>query len=286
MNRHDLPTNEPSWLADPRAYLTELGQGPDDGFDPGEAALAFSALGRPTAALGQCMAHLDTLAKDVELAAEDAENALDRARALASIVYEKCGYAGDTLTYEDMQNADLARVIDRRKGLPVALGILHMSIAYKLGWTVEGLAFPSHFLLRLDYNGERLALDPFDRARVLNAADMRDLLKRVQGDGAELSAAHYQPVSNRAVLLRLQNNIKLRRLHMVDINGALGVVEAMSTFAPGVVELISEAALLNMRLENIGEAIRCFERYLAAEPDEALRQKTAQLLEDLKRRLN
>ncbi len=33
-------------------------------------------------------------------------------------------YHGDTLTCHDLQNANPMRVIDRRKGLPVALGIL------------------------------------------------------------------------------------------------------------------------------------------------------------------
>ncbi len=132
----------------------------------------------------------------------------------------------------------------------------------------------------------RLPLDPFDQARVLTAADMRRLLKSMLGEDAELTTEHYQPVSDQAVLLRLQNNIKLRRLKAGDIAGALRTAEAMRAFAPGQIELLREVALMHMRLENVGEAIRCFETYLGAEPDATLRHRAASLLQELKNKLN
>ena len=40
------------------------------------------------------------------------------ARVLADTIASRHGYAGDHDTYDDPQNADLIRVIDRRRGLP------------------------------------------------------------------------------------------------------------------------------------------------------------------------
>ena len=128
--------------------------------------------------------------------------------------------------------------------------------------------------------------DPFDGGAILSAADMRRILKTVHGEQAELTADCYEPVSDRAVLLRLQNNIKLRRLKIGDIPGALRVAEGMFAFAPATAELAREIAMMHTRLENISEAIRHFELYLAAEPNDALRHKAAALLQDLKNRLN
>lgn len=279
--------DDPTWAADPLAYLARLGEGPASGFDPGAAALAFAALERPKTPFGRYLRHLDQLARDVDAAMEEEDdNAENCAAALAQVIYEENGYAGDRQTYDDMQNADLARVIDRRKGLPVALGILHMSVAHRLDWSIVGLAFPSHFLLRLEYGGERLPLDPFDGGRILAAPDMRRLLKAMQGESAELTTEHYAPVSDRDVLLRLQNNIKIRRLKAGDFKGALRVAEGMRAFAPDVLELLREIAMIHTRLENIGDAIRHFEAYLDAEPDESLRHRAASLLQDLKNRLN
>ncbi len=63
--------------------------------------------------------------------------------ALAEVIARSYAYRGDSETYDDLQNADLVRVIERRKGLPVALSILYMHVARAQGWTAEGLAFPA-----------------------------------------------------------------------------------------------------------------------------------------------
>jgi regulator of sirC expression with transglutaminase-like and TPR domain len=280
MRRDDTP----HWADDPKGYLATLGQGPESGFDAGAAALAFAALDRPKAAHGRYLDHLDKLAEAASLL--PASDAVSQVRALSQVIYEDFGYAGDTRTYDDMQNASLIRVIDRKKGLPVALGILHMSIAYRLDWSIVGLSFPSHFLLRVEAGGERLSIDPFDDGQILGAADMRRLLKNMLGPDAELTAEHYQPVSDRAVLLRLQNNIKIRRLRAGDIQGGLRSAEAMAAFAPEITDLVREIAMMHMRLENIGDAIRHFETYLDAEPNETLRHKVTSMLQELKNRLN
>ena len=47
--------------------------------------------------------------------------------ALAEVIARSYGYRGDSETYDDLQNADLVRVIERRKGLPVALSILYLA---------------------------------------------------------------------------------------------------------------------------------------------------------------
>ena len=61
---------------------------------------------------------------------------------LAEVIARAYAYRGDRETYDDLQNADLARVIERRKGLPVALSILYLHAARQqvLVWTVNDQA--------------------------------------------------------------------------------------------------------------------------------------------------
>ena len=53
---------------------------------------------------------------------------------LAEIIARSYAYRGDTESYDDLQNADLVRVMERRKGLPVALSILYLHVARAQGW--------------------------------------------------------------------------------------------------------------------------------------------------------
>ena len=251
----------------------------------GAAALALACLDRPGVDLARYHAHLETLAREVRDAAGGADAAGDRLGALLAVISDRHGYRGDNLTYDDLQNANLMRVIDRHKGLPVALGILYLHAGRAQGWDIAGLAFPGHFLLRLDGAGDLGILDPFSADRIEGAAGLRALLKSIGGEDRELSAEHYAAVSDREVLLRLQNNLKLRLLQSGRAEAALSVVESMLLLAPDRGALWHERGLINARLGNLGAAIRSLEGVLERERDSGVRFATAALLQELKNRL-
>lgn len=275
---------------DAEALLRRIGSGPDDGIDLAGAALALAALDpSETAAdlpLDACRDHLERIARNVAAAGDGDGTAGDRCEALAAAIHGDHGYDGDMATYDDLQNANLARVIERRKGLPIALGILYMHAARHCGWTIHGLNFPGHFLLRLDGTDDRVILDPFHQGQARDAGDMRGLLKSLQGAEAELTQEHYRRVSDRDVLLRLQNNVKLRLMQLQRYEQAAATVDRMLLFAPGVFTLWREAGLLHGHVGNLGSAIAALETYLDIETREPARREVSSHLRQLRRRLN
>ncbi|HVG81068.1 MAG TPA: transglutaminase-like domain-containing protein [Methylomirabilota bacterium] len=272
--------------AEAEAILTRTAGQADAEIDLAEAALALAALDRPQVPLARYRAHLAELAGDVGNEARAREHGVDQAAALARVLFERYGYEGDRLTYDDLQNANLMRVIDRRKGLPVALGILMIHAARAQGWDMVGLAFPAHFLVRLESGGGRLILDPFAGGRVLGPAELRELLKEVAGEGAELKPSHYEPVGNRAVLLRLQNNLKTRLIQEQKLEAAGRVLTRMLLFAPDEPQLWREAGMLEARVGNLKRAIGLIETYRQKSLGEAQRRQAAVLLQELAQRLH
>jgi regulator of sirC expression with transglutaminase-like and TPR domain len=252
----------------------------------GEAALALASYERPRVGLARYRQHLATIARDVGRHGGAAGDLAARARALNEIILLKYGYSGDELTYDDLQNANLMRVVDRRKGLPVALGILYLHAARAQGWDSVGLGFPGHFLVRLSEGAERLILDPFHGGRVCDAATLRELLKAMAGQEVELAPEHYAPVADRDVLLRLQNNLKSRLLQAGRHERALRVVETMLLLAPDVAELWHEAGLLNARLGNMRAGADALEEFIVRAPEGAARHQAAAILQQLKSKLN
>jgi regulator of sirC expression with transglutaminase-like and TPR domain len=271
-------------------YLRELAQMSSSILPIGEAALALASFERPRVGLARYRQHLAALARDVGRhsgAKGHSEGDLAaRAQALNEIILLKHGYSGDELTYDDLQNANLMRVVDRRKGLPVALGILYLHAARAQGWDSVGLGFPGHFLVRLTDGAERLILDPFHGGRVCDAAALRELLKAMAGQEVELSPNHYAPVTDRDVLLRLQNNLKSRLLQAGRFERALGVVETMLLLAPDLAELWHEAGLLHARLGNMRAGANALEQFILRAPESTARHQAAALLQQLKSKLN
>ncbi len=251
-----------------------------------EAALALASYERPRVSLLRYRRHLETIARDVGRHRGAAGGLTARALALNEIILLKYGYSGDELTYDDLQNANLMRVVDRRKGLPVALGILFLHAARAQGWDSVGLGFPGHFLVRLTEGAERLILDPFHGGRVCDAATLRELLKAMAGQEVELAPEHYAPVADRDVLLRLQNNVKSRLLQTGRHEPALRVVETMLLLAPDLPELWQEAGLLNARLGNMKAGANALEQFIVRAPEGTARHQAAALLQQLKSKLN
>jgi len=267
-------------------YLRELAARDPQILPIGEAALALASFERPRVGLARYRQHLAALARDVGRHGDAAGDLAGRARALNEIILLKHGYSGDELTYDDLQNANLIRVVDRRKGLPVALGILYLHAARVQGWDSVGLAFPGHFLIRLQEGPERLILDPFHGGKTCDAAALRELLKAMAGQEVELTPEHYAPVADRDILLRLQNNVKSRLLQAGRHEHALRVVETMLLLAPDVADLWQESGLLHGRLGNLRAAVRAIEEYVSRVPDGRARHHAAALLQQLKSKLN
>jgi regulator of sirC expression with transglutaminase-like and TPR domain len=281
--------NEPPTNFDPETcarFLRELGASGAQVLPIAEAALALASFERPHVDLGRYRDHLRLIARDVGQHQDAVGDLAARARALNEIILLKYGYSGDKLTYDDLQNANLIRVVDRRKGLPVALGILYIHAARAQGWHMAGLAFPGHFLVRLADGPERVIIDPFHDGQICGAAELRDLLKAATGRDSELSPEHYAVVSDRDVLLRLQNNLKARLLQTQNPERALTVVETMLMLAPDLAELWHEAGMLHRHLGNMRAAAAALEQYVLRAPEGTARHQAAAILQQLRTQLN
>lgn len=245
--------------------------------DLAEAALACAALDRGTLDLEPYRLHLATMIDDVR-----ARPAAVPPDLLAAVLAQWHGYRGDRETYDDIVNADLAHVIDRRKGLPVALSILWMHVARGCGWRCVGLNTPGHFVIKLDAEGGSWVLDPFDGGSILDDEALQTLMGRGQRPAAERVAA----VDDRSVLLRLQNNIKLRLQRDGQTHRALAVIERMLIVAPRAAELWREAGSINAALENLRAAIDCLDTAIALAASADARQRIAADRARLTGRLN
>ena len=164
-------------MLSPRDALDAVGQLPDVEIDIAGAALLLARIDAPESDWRAARRHLSELAREaVELArAQRARDLAARAGALAGLITARHRYRGDTDTYDDPANANLIRVVERRRGLPVALGVLWLHCTRAIGWGAHGIDFPGHFLLALEAEplsrqhrqatAQQVVLDVFRRRR-------------------------------------------------------------------------------------------------------------------------
>ncbi|PKR54615.1 hypothetical protein COO20_07610 [Thalassospira marina] len=252
----------------------------------------LASLDRPERDIAPYFARLDDICADLERSIADATasngtppRVMDLAIALQNVIPGHHDFQGDEENYDDTENANLMCVIDRKRGLPVALALLYLHAAARCGLDMTGIDFPGHFLLRLEASGERVLIDPFHNGIVLGAAELRELLKAFQGLDAELQPEHYREATDQTILLRLQNNIKVRALRSGDLAYATTILERCLIIAPDEPGLWHQAGTLHARLNNDEKALAAFEQFLKLNHDPRHQQRIKTLAAELRDRI-
>ena len=181
-------------LSDIQARLKQIGTRGDEHVPLLETLLLLGAMNWQEIDLDPYRAHIEELhhALGDEILAnpiKDGQSVLQwRLDRLNTVLVDQYGYHPDTDTdnYDDPDKVNLLDIIDRRSGVPLALGVLYMDLAEHQKWPVTGLNFPGHFLMRFDEGAQRHIVDPFHPNEMVDAGKLRQLLKSVLGPRAEL----------------------------------------------------------------------------------------------------
>ncbi len=279
-------------MADPRQALEAIGLLPDSEIDPATAALQLARLDSPGSDWLHASAHLSELAREAAGlgAVLSGRSAEQRIGALAGLIHVRFGYRGDRETYDHLDNANLIRVIARRRGLPVALGVIWLHCIRAAGWEGHGIDFPGHFLVALpasiptDVPSRPGALiDVFENGASIGTPELLLLLRRLMGQDAPLRPGMLRPMAVRDVLLRLQRNLVQRRMQAGQLQAALGSLEGMLQIAPDLAPNWLDAADLHRRLGRPAEAIACLERFLHLVPESDTSRQVQAEIDALKR---
>lgn len=212
--------------------IAHLGLLDDEEIELDIAALELSSLDHPGLELQPYFDQLDALEVELREEGEDAETSEQQAETLSAVLSGRHGFAGDSASYDAPLNADMIRVLDRRRGLPVSLSILYVAMARRLGWIAEALNTPSHVLVRLGPLDSPVLIDPFHDGLVVSDGTLERLLRQSLGPATRFDPSHVAPLPNRLVLVRLLLNQASRAEQAGDIARAITVYERIVEVAP------------------------------------------------------
>ena len=278
----DRPDSTPT----AQELLKGIGDGPDSGFDIFDGALALAAVERPRVDLARYRDHMSVLNNGVETAIGGKARTPEKCiSAFRQFIVVENDYQADIATYDDLQNANLLRVIERRKGLPGSLGILYLRAARAQGWSAESLNSPGHILVLLEQEGRRAIIDPLNKGATPTADELHRLLKATFGADAELAPHCYATVTDRDILLRLQNDVKLRLTQLGEGARAVSTIKVMLDFAPNESSLWCELAALEAKRGNL-QTTSTLDEHLQREIRGGPHQEASFLLQRLQSRAN
>ena len=257
-----------------------LGLLEEEGILLDHAALSLALLDHPDVDAAPHEAVLDAIATRLAVVGGQATDARGRAAALAQVIGGDFGCVGDQDSYDDPANADLVRVIERRRGLPVSLSILYVAAARRLGWVANVLDVPGHVLVLVGEDAAPVIVDPF-RGGVSVERDQLAAMLTATRSGRAAAVSHVAAMPNRAVLVRLLLNQATRAEAAGKGRRALTLYSRMTSVAPGYGQPWWERARLELVDGDVDAARASLSAMLEITREPGVRRRIADLLGSL-----
>jgi len=268
-----------------RASFEETVAEPGDGFALDRAALLIAAEEYPDLPIDCYVVELDVLARRIRERLHADAGPHEVLRRMRQVLVVEEGFSGNCDQYYDPRNSFLNDVLDRRVGIPIALSTVYLEIARRIGFPLEGVGFPGHFLVKYSHHGDDIVVDPFHDGSILTTDDLERRLDEMFGGRIRHEAKLLTPVSSRRLLFRMLGNLKSIYLRNEDSRRALAAVERMLILEPSEVGEHRDRGLLLKQLGRPIEALQSLSRYRALAPEATDHTTIGAMVEELKLRV-
>lgn len=233
-----------------------------------EAALAIAEEEYPGLDPSPYLRKLESMAAKVRERAPGEARATAMIPALRAVLFGEGGFRGNDQDYYDPRNSFLNEVMDRRLGIPISLSLIYIEVAWRVGFKVEGVSFPGHFLVRYDGGTPRaLFIDPYNGGEILSPEQCEERWRAVtHGRGGEFDPHVLEAVGPRQMLARMLHNLKKIYIERRDDVRSLWVIDRLLILDPASSEEKRDRGLVTARLGGHQAALRDLTSYLDDNP--------------------
>lgn len=176
--------------------------------------------------------------------------------ALNHYLFQEQGLQGDRGNFDNPENAVLPKVLERRLGLPIALSILWIDVARRLGMDAVGVGLPGHFIAGLRLDLGTLYFDPFHGGHPVGEEQAASLVRRNTGGRSAFVPAMLEPLPHRAILARLVRNLHARFLRSQSWEEAFWTATHLVLLSPEDPLPYRDRAFVRLRRGEVIEALK------------------------------
>jgi len=274
----------------PKAEFAAMLEGSDAAIDLIRAALCIAGEHNPALDPEESYRRLEKLGDRARAQIDTEQNLDDIADKLCHLLYRQVGFCGDSKDYYNPDNSYIDRVLETRRGIPISLALVYISVGEALGLRVDGVGFPAHFLLKLSHGDsnparqtdqtEGVLIDPFS-GQVLSVDDCKDLLAISSDNTMPFKAEYLQTIGKRAILRRMLGNLKGIYISKKDYVEALSLCDRLLLLDKDAIQDRIDRAGVLEQLDCYEPAAQDLEQILKSQPTmqgtQALERKISEL---------
>lgn len=255
-----------------RKIFAEIAALDESVFSLDRAALAIGLEEYPELDIDYYLRRLDTLAARTEVLVGHTRSAINVIEGLNEVLFIQEGLRGNNEDYYDPRNSYVNEVLDKKCGIPISLSVIYMEVARRIGFHLEGVGFPGHFVMKHSSREKEILIDAFNQGRILMTNDLQELLDRIYGGTVSVQPAFLQPMDKKGIISRMLFNLKGIYYQKEEYYKALSIVEWVLMLNPGMSSEIRDRGLLYMQTSLFAKALADLEYYLrhTSSPEDSL----------------
>jgi regulator of sirC expression with transglutaminase-like and TPR domain len=220
----------------PLAYFSSLVQS-DEHFPLLEAAICLAQDEYPDLDVQQVLGDVDQLLARLKRRLPSDAPALQRLRLLNQFFFRDLSFGGNLNDYYDPDNSYINAVLKTRRGIPITLAVLWLELASGLGLQADGVAFPGHFMVKVNLPKGQVVMDPFT-GQSLSREELSERLEPLRHrsglvDDFEVPMGLYlQAAAPREIIARMLRNLKEIHQSQQDWARLIAVLDRMLLVNP------------------------------------------------------
>ena len=269
----------------PLQYFSSLVQS-DAHFPLLEAAVSLAQDEYPDLDVEQVLGDVDQLLARLKRRLPSDAPELQRLRALNQFFFRDLGFGGNINDYYDADNSYLNTVLRTRRGIPITLAVLWLELAVGLDLNARGVAFPGHFMVKVNLPKGQVVIDPFN-GQSLSREELAERLEPFRqrssiGDESEVPMGLYlQSAPPREIISRMLRNLQEIHTTQEDWPRLIAVQDRLIVLQPDAWTEYRDRGLAWAAQGDVAYALVDLEIYLAHAEDaldiDAIAERVAQL---------
>jgi regulator of sirC expression with transglutaminase-like and TPR domain len=160
---------------------------------------------------------IEKLTNDIWLEINSGLSAIEKVKMLNYVMFDLHKYTRNSNNFYSPQNSFINQVVETKKGNPISLAIIYLSLTHKLKLPVYGVNLPKNFILaykdefRLHDAEDEIEdilfyINPYNKGAILGKKEIDYFIKQQQ---IKPEKSFYLPCTNQDIVVRLINNLIL-----------------------------------------------------------------------------
>lgn len=196
-------------------------------------------------------------------------NCLNKLKILLDTLYQEQGFSGDWKAFFEVKNALVSKVLARRKGVPISLGILLIEMLKETGFIAHGICFPSGFIVKVELEHDVIYVDPFN-GELVSFKQLELKLRGQLGNHARLTTKMLNTDTNEVIIKRYISVLKAAYIQAENIELALLCSDILLRLDPEDAFEVRDRGFLFQQLECFQLACNDFTYFIEQCPEDPI----------------